>query len=64
MVFQDYGYYDLAQKIKSDTIEILEKVGFYEYFDSRKLEYNKNIKGYGGSDFSWSASLYLDLINN
>ncbi|MCF6181361.1 trehalase family glycosidase [Lutibacter sp.] len=61
---QDYGYHDLAQKIKSDTIEILEKVGFYEYFDPRKSEYNKNIKGYGGSDFSWSASLFLDLINN
>jgi len=61
---KNYGFYDLAQKIKSDSIEILEKAGFYEYFDPRKSEYHKKIKGYGGADFSWSASLYLDLINN
>ena len=61
---QDYGYKDLAQQIKSDSIEILQKVGFYEYFDARKSEYKKDSKGYGGSDFSWSAALYLDLINN
>ena len=62
--FKDYGYAELAEQIKSDSIEILEKVGFYEYFDARKSEYKTGGKGYGGSDFSWSAALYLDLINN
>ena len=61
---QEYGYNDLAQQIKSDSLEILDKVGFYEYFDARKSEYKKDSKGYGGGDFSWSAALYLDLINN
>jgi len=60
----DYGYIDIAQRIKSDTFEILEKVGFYEYFDPRKAEYNKDIKGYGGNNFSWSAALFLDLLAN
>lgn len=60
----DYGYNDIAKRIKSDTFEILEKVGFYEYFDSRKAEYNKNITGYGGNNFSWSAALFLDLLAN
>lgn len=61
---QDYGFYDIAKRIKSDSIEIMEKVGFYEYFDARKEAYSKDSKGYGGSNFSWSAALYLDLIDN
>lgn len=61
---QDYEYHDIAQRIKSDTFEILEKVGFYEYFDPRKAEYNNDIKGYGGNNFSWSAALFLDLLAN
>ncbi|MDP2089466.1 MAG: trehalase family glycosidase [Flavobacteriaceae bacterium] len=60
----DYEYNNIAQKIKSDSIEIIEKVGFYEYFDPRKSEYNNKTKGYGGSNFSWSAALLIDLINN
>jgi len=60
----EYGYKDIAQRIKSDSIEILEKTGFYEYFDARKAIYNIDNKGYGGSNFSWSAALYLDLIKN
>lgn len=60
----DYEYHGIAQRIKSDTFEILEKVGFYEYFDPRKAEYNKKIKGYGGNNFSWSAALFLDLLTN
>jgi hypothetical protein len=60
----DYGFNDLAKRIKSDSIEILEKVGFYEYFDPRKSTYKNEVKGYGGSDFSWSAALFLDFMEN
>jgi hypothetical protein len=60
----DYGYNDVAKRIKNDSIEILEKVGFYEYFDARKNIYKSIKKGYGGSNFSWSAALFLDLIKN
>jgi hypothetical protein len=61
---KDYGFYDIAKRIKSDSIEIIEKVGFHEYFDARKEAYSKNCKGYGSANFSWSAALYLDLIDN
>lgn len=60
----DYGYIDLANKIKSDSIELITKAGFYEYFNPNKDVYERESGGYGGSDFSWTAALYLDLINN
>lgn len=62
----DYGYDELANKIKSDSLELISKAGFYEYFNPNKevYEYEYENGGYGGSDFSWTAALYLDLINN
>lgn len=61
---KDYGYSDIANRVKEDSIEILSKVGFYEYFNPIKAVYEVEQKGYGGGNFSWSAALYLDLINN
>lgn len=60
----DYGYDELANKIKSDSLELISKAGFYEYFNPNKEVYEYENGGYGGSDFSWTAALYLDLINN
>ena len=60
----EYGYDDIAERIKKDTIEIIEKNGFYEYFDSRKEIHEKGKAGYGGNDFSWSAALLIDLIRS
>ena len=61
---RDYGFDAIAERVKKDTIEIIEKAGFYEYFDSRKEEYGKGQVGYGGNDFSWSAALLIDLLQN
>lgn len=61
---KDYGYDDIAARVKSDTFELLTKAGFYEYFDPRKSEYKEDPKGLGGSNFSWSAALFLDLLEN
>ena len=47
-----------ANKVKKMTVQIIEKKGFYEYFSSRSC------KPFGAKNFSWSASLYLDLKNN
>ncbi|RLD18604.1 MAG: glycoside hydrolase [Bacteroidetes bacterium] len=59
-----YGFQDLALQIKNDSIELVEKVGFYEYFDPRKEIYRSgDCKGYGGRNFSWTAALILDLLN-
>ena len=44
-----------AQIVKKKTIDLIKKNGFYEY-------YNTNTgKAYGAKNFSWSASLFLDL---
>ncbi len=56
---KDYGFIDVAQRVKEDSIELIKNDGFYEYFDSRK----SNNGGYGGSDFSWSAALIIDLLH-
>ena len=60
----DYGYLEIAERVKSDSIELIEKAGFYEYFDARKSVYETEKGGYGGGNFSWSAALLIDLINN
>ena len=57
---KQYGFKDTAQRIKNDSIELVEKYGFYEYFDARKKE---STTGYGGKYFSWTAALLIDLLN-
>ena len=47
-----------SKKIKERTIRLVEKKGFHEYYSC------KNGKPMGANNFSWSAALYLDLINN
>jgi len=54
------GFHDIAQRVKADIIELIEKNGFYEYFDPRKEISNS---GYGGYNFSWSAALVIDLLS-
>ena len=54
-----YGYDELADRIKEDTLTLIEKYGFYEYFDARK---GASDTGYGGNNFSWSAALTIDLL--
>lgn len=58
-----YGYDDIAQRIKYDSIALLEKYGFYEYFDARKENTDTINSGYGGNNFSWSAALLIDFLN-
>jgi len=61
---KEYGYQEIASQIKKDTLEIVQQEGFYEYFDPRKKEYTKpRSKAYGGENFSWTAALVLDLLN-
>lgn len=60
-----YGFDSIAEKIKEQTIYLIEHVGMYEYFDPRPLEESSlEQKGLGGLNFSWTASIYLDFKNN
>ncbi len=45
-----------ANKIKEKTINLIKKKGFYEYYSFKTGE------AFGASNFSWTASLFLDLI--
>ena len=52
---QRYGYHDLADVIRHDTLSLIESAGFREYYDAR------DGSGCGSDDFSWSAALALEL---
>ena len=60
-----YGFDKVADKIKDQTIFLIENVGMYEYFDPRPLNESPiDQKGLGGLNFSWTAAIYLDFKNN
>jgi glycogen debranching enzyme len=50
-----YGYADLAETIRQDTLDLIETSGFREYYDAR------DSSGCGSTDFSWSAALAIEL---
>jgi neutral trehalase len=58
-----YGFDQLAQQVKSDSLQLVERTGFYEYFDPRADKADQD-RGLGGNYFSWTAALYLDFITH
>jgi len=54
-----YGYLEEAGMLKQRTLQIVEKYGIREYYpvDEGAKE------AYGAHDFSWTASIVLDLLN-
>jgi len=61
---KNYKFNDVAERIKKDSIELIERDGFFEYFDCRKDNGEVNRLGYGGDNFSWSAALLIDFLKN
>jgi len=57
-----YQQSDLAKTVLNDTLEIVDKAGFYEYFESQKDKYEELEHGFGGNHFSWSASNVLNFL--
>ena len=55
---EDINELCLADKIKSDTIELVKKNGMAEYFDPITGI------GLGGRDFSWTAAIHLELLKD
>ena len=49
----DYGYDDLAERVKQATRKCVDQSGFYEYFDAMSGA------GCGGDRFSWTAAVAL-----
>ncbi|MGH7195493.1 MAG: MGH1-like glycoside hydrolase domain-containing protein [Candidatus Saccharimonadales bacterium] len=52
------GYADHAAALTENTLELVEKSGFYEYFDPISGE------PAGINNFSWTAALTIDLLEN
>ena len=52
-----YGYTLKADSIQKDLLQLPIRFGFYEYFDSFEGS------GYGSDNFSWTAALFIDLVN-
>ncbi|MEL7118217.1 MAG: trehalase family glycosidase [Bacteroidota bacterium] len=57
-----YGFTETAQIVKSDLIELVSKLGFYEYYEAQKALVADMTRGYGGGNFSWTAACTLDLF--
>jgi len=53
-----YKYNDWANQVHLDTMELIEQFGIYEYYHPQK----SLTEGCGSSHFSWTAALYLDLL--
>jgi len=50
-----YDYNELADAIQRDTLDLLTRSGFREYYDPR------DGSGCGSADFSWSAALAFEF---
>ena len=59
---KNYGFDKTADIVKSDLIELVRRLGYYEYFESQKSIVSKLDTGYGGGEFSWTAACTLDLL--
>jgi glycogen debranching enzyme len=51
-----YGYSQIADAIRHDSVQLLRETGFWEYFDA------SDGSGCGSPDFSWSAALAIELL--
>ncbi|MGB3587474.1 MAG: trehalase family glycosidase [Tunicatimonas sp.] len=59
-----YGFTDLAEQLKQESLELINHYGFYEYFDPIKDVVGKEKQGYGSHRFSWSAALCIDFLQD
>jgi len=58
-----YGHHAIAEKLRSDSLELVRQYGFWEYFNPWKnLPENEKSGGYGSNQFSWTAALTLDWL--
>ncbi|MGH7142238.1 MAG: MGH1-like glycoside hydrolase domain-containing protein [Candidatus Saccharimonadales bacterium] len=51
-----YGYKDHAETLRESTLDMVQKSGYFEYFNPLSGE------GLGNDNFSWTAALVIDLL--
>jgi neutral trehalase len=54
---RDYDYVDLADSLRTGTLDLVAAQGYREYFNPLTGE------GYGTGNFSWTAALTIDLLH-
>jgi hypothetical protein len=54
---KNYGFYEDASNLKKSVIDLIKEHGFYEYFNPLSGI------GLGADNFSWTASLLIDLLS-
>lgn len=59
-----YKFIELANRVKKDSMDLVENEGSFEYFDPRPDGEAQEKRGIGADLFSWTAALYLDFIYN
>lgn len=60
---QRHGHHTLASKIRADSLELVRRFGFWEYYNPWKnLPEGEETGGYGANQFSWTAALTLDWL--
>jgi len=60
---QRYGRSGMAARLRSDSLELVRRFGFWEYYNPWKnLPEAQMHGGYGSNDFSWTAALVLDWL--
>lgn len=58
-----YGQGDLAERVRTESLELIQRYGFWEYYNPWKnLPATEQHAGYGSDDFSWTAALMLDWM--
>jgi mannosylglycerate hydrolase len=55
---KQYGFVELAEELRQDSLELLVSQGMREYYDPR------DGTGLGATQFSWSAALTFELLEN
>jgi len=58
----NYGSNNIAEIVKSDTLKLIEELGFYEYFESQKALIQDVKSGYGGNNFSWTSAIVINFL--
>lgn len=59
---QRYGFGELARAVRQDSLELIRRFGFYEYFTPFRQSHEEESGGYGSEDFSWTAALCIDFL--
>lgn len=60
---QRYGEPALAARLRSESIELVRRFGFWEYYNPWKnLPKDQPNGGYGSNNFSWTAALMIDWL--